>query len=350
MAKKKINKLRILIIFLTLIFILFLFFLNFKHSYTTEYSIDNINIIEKYHKDKKYYSFNITYDGKEYEVISLDNYIKKRNLINDVTITKDEDTCLSFDSEISLYDVCSNKDVYYYPHEETTFKETSSYNNIKIDSLNNNFFLLWNYSEFIYLSNKNKTSISLFDKDVYKLNLIYQTDDYLLVPNYDESYKFTKLYLINKETSKVKSFNLRYDVYFDSYFLGDYQNKVYLYDIKNETEYYFDLKKYDIYKTKYGIYNGNKWENVTNQKLKNNKLEFTDDKVYTYHLDGDKLYANDKYLVTNKSVSKIIKAQNLEVYYISGDTLYYFSPLLGEISLLKYSEWEFNNTNMIFIF
>ena len=37
------------------------------------------------------------------------------------------------------------------------------------------------------------------------------------------------------------------------------------------------------------------------------------------------------------------------IYYISKDTLYYFNPLYGEKPLLKYSEWEFNNTNMIFI-
>ncbi len=68
--------------------------------------------------------------------------------------------------------------------------------------------------------------------------------------------------------AKTKDFKLRYDVYFDSYFLGDYKDKVYLYDYKNELEYYFDLKKYDIYKTKYQIMNNGKWENVTNQKLK----------------------------------------------------------------------------------
>ena len=126
---------------------------------------------------------------------------------------------------------------------------------------------------------------------------------------------------------------------------------MYLYDYKNELEYYFDLKKYDIYKTKYQIINNGKWENVTNQKLKNNKLNFEHTKYYNYTLKDNKLYGTFKkdYLVTNKDVSKIVKADNLDIYYISKDTLYYFNPLYGEKSLLKYSEWEFNNTNMIFI-
>lgn len=355
MAQLKTNnikKLRNLIIFLILIFVIFLFFLNFKHSYTLKYKINDIDVTEKYHKKEKYYSFLISYEGKDYEVISFDKYTSKRKLIRDIKVNKtDENTCLSFEStKISLYDVCSNEENFYYPHEESPFKENSNYKNIKIDNLNNNTFFLWNYHEFIYLSNKKTTSIKLFDKDLYNLNLIYQHDKYLIIPNYNENYKFTKVYLLNKENGKTKDFKLRYDVYFDSYFLGSYKDKVYLYDYKNELEYYFDLKKYDIYKTKYQIINNGKWEKVTNQKLKNNKLKFTQDSIFNYTLKDDKLYANDNYLVTNLSVNKIIKTENLDVYYISKDTLYHFNPLNGETPLLKYSEWEFNNSNMIFIF
>ena len=355
MAQLKTNnikKLRNLVIFLILIFVIFLFFLNFKHSYTLKYKINDIDVTEKYHKKEKYYSFLISYEGKDYELISFDKYTSKRKLINDIKVdNKEESTCLSFVSnKISLYDVCSNEDSFYYPHEEKEFKENSNYKNIKINTLNNKTYFLWNYHEFIYLNAKKNTNIKLFDKDIYKLNLIYQSDKYLVVPNYDENYKFTKIYLLNKENGKTKEVNLRYEIYFDSYFLGNYKNKVYLYDYKSELEYYFDLKKYDIYKTKYQINNNGKWESVTNQKLKNNKLTFTKDKVFNYSLKKDKLYANDKYLVTNLSVNKIIKADNLDVYYISKDTLYYFNPMQGVIPLLKYSEWEFNNTNMIFIF
>ncbi len=350
MAKKKSKKLRILIILLILVFTIFLYFLNYRHSYTLEYKVNSVNIVEKYHKKSKYYSFTVTYDNKTYDLISFDKYINKRKLISDITITKKEDTCLSFTSKVSLYDVCSGDNGYYYPYKESVLSEKASYKNIKIDALNNKTYLLWNYSEFTFLNKEKNTSIKLFDKDVYTLNLVYQTDKYLLVPNYDESYKFTKMYFINKDSGKVKSFDLRYEVYFDSYFLGSYKDKVYLYDRKSEIEYYFDLKKEDIYKTSYGIYNDGKWESVSNQKLKNGNIVFTSNKVFTYELDGSKLYDSNKYLVTNREVSKIVKTDNLDVYYISGDTLYYFNPLKGEVPLLKYSEWEFNSANMIFIF
>ena len=232
------------------------------------------------------------------------------------------------------------------------FKEKDNYNNIKINTLNNNIFLLWDYKEFVYLNKDKYTTIKLFNKDVYNLNLIYQTNKYLLVPNYNENYQFTKLNIINAETTKVKEVKLRYELYFDSYFLGDYKNKVYLYDSKNELEYYMDLKKNDIYKTTYKINNNGKWENTSNQKLKNNKMSFVKDKIINYVLDNNKLYVEltNNYLVTNKKVDKIIKIDELNVFYISKDTLYQFNPYDGEIPLLKYSEWEFNNNNMIFIF
>ena len=69
---------------------------------------------------------------------------------------------------------------------------------------------------------------------------------------------------------------------------------------------------------------------VTNQKLKNNKLSFEETKIYNYTLKDNKLYGgfNKDYLVTNKEVSKIIKTDNLDIYYISNDTLYYFNPLI----------------------
>ena len=350
MARRKTKKLRNLIIFLLFTFIIFLFFLNHEHNYTISYDIKDIKIKESYDKKSKYYLFEVAYDNKTYEIVSESKYINKRKLIKDINITKEKSSiCLSFESKLSLYDVCSNEDTFYFPNKKETFKENSSYKNIKIDNLNNKTYLLWNYSEFIYINKDDKKEIKLFNKDIYKLNLIYQTDKYLLIPNYDESYKFTKVYLLNKN-SKVKDFHLRYEVYFDSYILGDYKNKVYLYDNKSEIEYYFDIKKQDIYKTNYQIYINGKWEKVTNQKLKNNKLKFSNENIFNYSLKDGKLYASDKYLVTNLKVSKIIKTDNLDIFYLSDDTLYYFNPLKGEKPLLKYSEWEFNNTNMIFIF
>ena len=55
-------------------------------------------------------------------------------------------------------------------------------------------------------------------------------------------------------------------------------------------------------------------------------------------------------LITNRNVSEFVYANDLNVYYISEDTLYKYNPFLGEEALLQYSEWNFNYQNMVFIF
>lgn len=353
------KKLIVLIISLISIFGLFLFLYLRAHNYEIEYSVNNVAIKETYVKNDSLYKFLLTYKDKNYEVINLNKYSTKRRLITNIDIKENaESICLYLETNhVKLYPICSNDDEYFSPFisSEQEFRENNSFKNIKIDNLNDKKYFIWDYKEFNYLSSKKESTIKLFDKDVYNLNLIYQTDNYLLVPNYDEDYKFTKLNIINSNNGKIKEMNLRYEVYFDSYFLGHAKNKVYLYDSKSEQEYYFDLKKNEIYKSKYQILNNGKWEKVTNQKLKNNKLSFIEDKVFDYKLDNNTLYggmpgSDILFKVTNKKVSTIVKIENLDVYYISKDTLYYFNPTSGEIPLLKYSEWEFNNINMIYIF
>lgn len=348
MLRKKNRKLVFLVISFGIVFIIFLYFLNRRNDYTLKYDVDGVLVEESYHKEESYYSFHIIYKSDVYEVISFEKYQSKRKLVNKVEINDD---CLSLSSLIEVYDVCKNEDGYYYKRGENEFKESSSYKNISIANLLDYTFYLWDYHEFVYLNKETKKTVNLFSKDVYNLSLIYQTKDTLVVPNYDETYEFSKVYLLSK-SGKVKDFSLRYKLYFDSYFLGDTKNLVYLYDKKNEEEYYLDLKKEDIYKSSYKILNKGKWEKVTKQSLKNKNLAFIENKIFNYEIVDNKLYGGyeTKYLVTDKKVSKIIKIDNLDVFYIVKDTLYYFNPLKGEVPLLKYSEWEFNSNNMIFVF
>lgn len=353
------KKLVVLIALLCITFILFLSFYFGKHSYTIEYMVDDVNVVESFNKKDGYYKFVFTYNGTKYESVAINKYSNKRRLVTKVeTLEKDDMTCLDFSTNhVSLYPICEKDGSYYssYYNKHDDFNGTKAYENIKINNLNDKTYLLWNYHNFIYLNSKTQEKISLFKKDIYNLSLVYQMADYLLIPDYDKDYIFDKLYYINSTNGKVKTVDLRYDVYFDSYFLGHDKNKVYLYDQKEEQEYYIDMKKAKIYKTDYKILVDNKWEKTTNQKLKNNKLAFTTKEIYNYTLDNDKLYASiidssQKILVTDRLVSKIIKTDGLDVYYISKDTLYYFNPAKGEQALLSYSEWEFNNNNMIYIF
>ena len=105
----------ILVIVIILLFTLFMYFYLRKTSYELEYTIDDFKIIEKYNKDLETYYFNITYQDKTYNLVSLDKYTNKRNLIKEIIATEDnENTCLSFKTtDITLYNICSNDNTYY---------------------------------------------------------------------------------------------------------------------------------------------------------------------------------------------------------------------------------------------
>lgn len=352
------KKLGILIISLVSIFIIFLYMYFHSHDYSINYEVNDIAVKEEFIKSKGLYKFIFSYDDINFEIISKNKYSNKRRLVTDITATNnDNNVCLDFKTDyVNLYPLCFDGKNYYTKYiDDAIFVTNSTYENIKINELMDKTFFLWDYHNFIYLNSKKQNKIALFNKDIYNLNLAYQDDNYLYVPNYEQDYIFDKLYYINKSNGKVKDIKLRYEVYFDSYFMGHEKNKIYLYDIKNEQEYYVDIKNEKIYKFGNKILKNNKWENVSTQKLKNNKLTFINDEYFNYVLENNKLYgraegSDIKFLVTNNNVTKIVKTDGLDVYFLVKDTLYYFNPTTGTKPLLKYSEWEFNNENMIFIF
>ena len=85
----------------------------------------------------------------------------------------------------------------------------------------------------------------------------------------------------------------------------------------------------------------------------NNTLSFSNSEFIKYKLQDNNLYAitdQIKIKISNRKVSNIIKIDNDGVYYIAKDTLYYFNLKTGEEKLISYNEWNFNYTNMIYIF
>ena len=55
-------------------------------------------------------------------------------------------------------------------------------------------------------------------------------------------------------------------------------------------------------------------------------------------------------LVTNKDVDKIINENNNTIYYLVDEKLYMYNNIYGEILLISNFEWNFNNTNMIYLY
>ena len=361
MNKKKI-KLILFIAILSLGFAIFLY-LRFKsYNYETSYNINRFKAVEKYDKNTSYYTFLVTDKNTQYPFQIKSKYNHQHELITNIkTIEKDNITCLKLESarlnlaplctdgtELFSYNLINDNSLYKYPNIKDKKLE---YNKTTIHNLNNHEFLVYNYRGFDLLNTDSKT-ISLFKNDVYNLDLYYENNDNLLIPDYNANYYFKKIFVIDKLTGKVNEITSFEDISFNSEFLGEFKNKLYLLDKKEKKEYVINLKKETITETDFQVVKDNKLVKVTYQNIINQKLNFLEnDEIIKYNLEDGNLYkiVNDTKIKIGENVSKIIKNANEIVYYLKNENLYSYNDLEGEVLLLSNFEWNFNNTNMIFI-
>ena len=359
--KKKKTKLKLFIIILTLLFITFLIIIFKPYNYSKTYNLDKYKITEEYNKELKYYKFVIEKDSTIYSYIIESKYFHNRKLINDVLINNnDNEECIlpksnkiefyplcSKDNEIYTYNLSNIEDLYYYKEINNINEE---YNKITINYLNNKKFLIYNYKGYYLLDNKKE--IKLFDKDIYNIELVYEYNNNIIIPDYNSSYYFNKFYIINMINGKVNELKLDSEISFNSVFLGDYKNNIYLLDKKEEKEYKINIKKKKIEEVDFLILENNKLIKTNFRNIVNNSLSFDKDYIFNYEIIDNILYQvidEMKIKLSNKKVNKIIKNDNNTVYYLVEDSLYMYNNIYGEVLLLKNFEWNFNNTNMIFI-
>ncbi|MBE6148471.1 MAG: hypothetical protein E7167_03145 [Firmicutes bacterium] len=346
------NKLRNLILFFLCIFVLFIVVSLTPKNYVFKYDINKIKITESYKKKEKIYLFKIEKGNKKFVYSLAHKYIKKRGLLDKAII---KDNCLNVKSKIlNDFSVCKENDNYYttYAYEDVGGNIKDTFQLVDIYDLKEKKFYIWNYTEMLAINEKEKKQIELFDKDVYELEIITKLNNHLVIADYNQKYKFNKLYLINSKNNEVKESNLNKDIYFNSYILGTHKKNIYLYDLQTEKEYKINPFKEEIAKNAYQIRVNQKWEAVSVNKLNKKNVEFKDDKLFEYFLENDKLYyktINSKILITNDNVANIVESNEKEAFYVAGDTLYYVHLDKGISKVMRYSEWNFTNNN-IYIF
>ena len=364
------KKIYFLISTLMLLFISFLIVIITPKNYTLSYKIDNLDIEEKYNKKDKIYYYTITYKNLKYPLIISKKYIKKRKLIDKIQINENNnETCINAHLNSDVYYICSEDENlkslntmskefleknYNIANNEP--KQITKYNNIIV--YNNDYkYLIWNYKGFYQIDDNKSTNLDIFKKDNYKNYLSYQTDKYLIFPDYDSEYYFNKIYIYNTETNTLNNINFSDDISYDSYFLGDENNKLYFIDKKNKIEYEINLKKTTIKQIsednngKY--FNGVSWEDKSITNMVNNEMRFNLNNTYKYYLKDNVLYLNiNNYniKITNLNVKKIVYVNDDEVFYLSENKLYKYKYHNNETILLEYDEWNFNYNNHIFIF
>lgn len=373
--RKRKQKRRITCLILLVLFVIISYFLFHSRSYEKRYQKNEFEILEKYNKELKGYFFEITKDNKTWHFVIDHSYMQKRKLINEIKMIEANNTyCIIPNIEkIQTYPQCieegklidyhlvSNElkeqmDSKYFEEKESI---NDNYEKLDLIYLNDKTFYIWNYKGFYTINKKKKENLILFDKDIYNIDNIVQIDNYLVIPDYQESYYFNQFYLINLKDGSKKTWKLKESIYFDGYYLGNYKKSLFYVDKKTKVEWELYPEKKKIRKIgteqKDGkiLVNGN-WEKISLNKLINNRYQFTTNEIYNYEI-SDGFYVsyygcNAKKKISNQKVKEIVKIDKNSVYYIVDESLYYYSESTGEILLMRYFEWNFNYKNMIFIY
>lgn len=357
-----------LIILITVIISFFIFFLYMYFSprdYEKTYKVNKVNITETYNEKNDYYYLNFKYKNKVFEYASNDSYTNKRGLIKNVKIiNEDEILCLIPESEyLKTYPICyKNKKLIDYHLSGVDFNDydkklktkEESYKDINIHCLNNKTILVWNYKGFNYLKKDDFKQIKFLENDIYNLDLVAKVNNYLLVPDYDNKHTFNKIFIIDLKDGNIKTWDLKYEIYFDSYIVGIDSKSVFLFDQKNEIEYELRPDKMKMRKVNYKVKNKGEWQKISLGELKKEKT-FSEENVNNYKVINNKLYlyynfSDTKELISNKEVKDIIYIEDKTVYYLVEDKLYMYNKEYGEVLLLDYFEWNFNYKNMIYIY
>jgi len=362
------KKIQFFWLILILSFILFLIILLIPKNYTKKYSKNNIDITEIYNKKDRTYYFMYNYKDIKLDYLVESNYKQHRGFIKKVEIVEDEDEnfCLIPKSDqLDLKPLCyEGKEIKHYNLVNNKLKEKLSNNLFKkeekietykdIEIYNDQYiYLLWNYDGFYYINNNEKKKIDIFEKEFYNINLIGYTKDYLVVADYDSNYTFNNFYTIDFKKGNLKKHEMDYNIYFDSYYIGYENNILYIVDNKENVMYEFNAKNGNLEKIKSKVLKNEKWEDVNIKTLVYKKQEFTYKSNFKYTLEGKKLYLNYnhkdiKTLVANE-VTRIIRINDRDIYYLKNDSLYHFNTTTGEEKLLTYFEWNFNSERIIYI-
>ena len=369
MSKKKLRLL--LIIFLIITFLLLIIFKD--NSYSKVYDIDEYKVTEEFNDKQGYYYFQIKYNSLDYELLINHKYSGEKLITNITKYSEKEELCLVLELTIGNSTLVCSKDnklinwnlisdnlkdkipselIKEYSENSYTEKDIAIFNNI--DSK----IYIWNYKGFDIIENGKLKTLNIFDGDVYDTNLIAKVNNYIIIPNYNQKYNFNKIIILNTKTDEIEEWELNYEISYDSYVMGSYENSIYLVDTKNKIQYELvpHKQKARIIATKnsQGLIYKKEWQKMTVNQMINNKETFTFNIIYNYQIASQKLYLSyinspNTIQVTNNQVDKIVAINDNEVYYLSQNKLFYFNIYDGEKLLAQKEEWLFNNENKVFI-
>ena len=351
-----------LVVFIIILISCFLLFSNRKKDYKVTYTKDEFEIIESYQKSSSNYYFTLEDKESKYDFVINNNYSKKRKVIDKITVKEFDDyKCVNIKAFNKKMPYVCNQGKSYYDVYITKLEEEKSSKELKkvsqISVYNDKYdYYLWNgYGITSILDNKQYNFLS---KESYDNNLSYQMHEYLIIADYDATREFSKFYVFNSKKKNVTEFKFDYKLSFNSYFMGDYDGLIYLFDKKNKVQYSInpEKNKIDITSDKEGIlYYKNGWDTIGINKAVYNDIFFENTNLINYSMKDDSLYynymnSNINVLFDTKDISTILDIEDDEIFYLKKDHLYKYNIHEGKNLLLSYFEWNFSYSNKIFIF
>ena len=331
-----------------------------EREYTITYEFNGFNITESY--DLDFYTFNVKKDNIDIDYAYKHKYTTKRKLVKELSCDKDDDefdvcTIKVFDEQKSVR--VKNDKLY-----SLSYGKTNELNNVVLETIDNVSIYDKSYTTLVWNSHGFKDILrnkeyNFINEEKYDNPLCYQYGQYLIVPDYNQSRTFNVFYIIDVKKQKQEKWKITPKISFDSYFLGDKDGLIYLFDKENKKEYSISIDKRKITKVSNNnggyIYNG-KIVNYSLEDLKYKDLKFMNNNLINYKLKDNKLYYNyygsKKYieLFEKLDVDKIVGINDYNVFILSGNTIYY-SNASGVYSKVASSfEWNFSSDNKVFLF
>ena len=381
----------------------------FKDGHQLKYEVisnnKKIGIIEKYQKDKDdSYYLELNSDNYTFIYNASNKFNKQKEIVDKIEIyEKDGMLCVYpvLINNVTLDIQCINNQIYSYEAiknnssvnefvlklKESGYKslswEAESNNETKFSTfkvyydnlLNEDIITVWNYKGIDIISKKASSTKIIYSYDKYENNHGSIVGKYYVVPVYDSNkvFDFSKLNIIELESKDLKTFDLDITLNQDSYINGVVGNKLYYFDPDNLLQYEVDVNKKKIRiigdrNINAQFYNGD-WETINIYdfvgKVKKFELK-VDEKVKSYNPTSVYQSSSNYYYITSdgsfyklnknnldkpillwkKSGLKEIKVINDTIYFIIGDTLYYYQDNTGIRKIITNNEWNYNYTNI----
>lgn len=400
---KKVVK-RLLFLLLILLLLEFIFYL-FKTKHNINYVLVNndekINVTEKFQLNNYY--FEVKYNDHKFKFSYENKFSKTKKVLNKIeTYTDGEMFCIYpiFNNDKQLNIICNLDNVQYHYNylsndlvdfvkilQDKGYSNSSWDNNSKTKSLgtglvysdnipNNSYIYVWKYNGFYTLNGKEQSELNIFNNDTYINKLGIRVDKYYVIPNYNEQYNYSQIFIYDMTTNKQKILNLKNKITNDYYNNGVVDNKLYIFDLDNLTQYKINPKRVKIEKVgdkkSGGLYYDSDWsikniydfkreeikfnKNITVPENISNYIEIFNYKDNYYYIDDNSniIYYNltnnfKTYLLNLSNVKSVSLVEN-ELYFIYEDSLYTFNILNGLKKIITYSELSFNPNNRYVVY